>query len=162
MTEITDVDRVSADGIPIEIAGRTLRARFTNRSLLAMERKYGSLPKVGEVLRRVGGAEEDEEEVPLYATTFYFLGLALQHEDEITEDWLLDNADPKRILEYAEIAFQALIQAMPGVAVAANGENPTKPSKTAAAPKNNKSPGGASTGSLSRAAGSAAASSGTR
>lgn len=159
-----DVLSLMADGIPIEIAGHQFHARFTPHSVATLEARAGSMKKLSEMLNRLN--PEHEDPLPLYENVFYLLGLALRHETiptangtrPVTEEWLLDNADSTRILEYSQVAIAALVQGLPKPAQQ-DEERPTPPPSKAA--ETNGSTGEDGSGSQPLSSGSVLASSGT-
>ena len=86
-------------------------------SLKLMEDRHGSLKQIGELLSQVSSGD-----APLVSTVFWILALGLRHEklddgQPLDEDWLLDNGDTRQLQHYAEVAFTALVESLPGSAI---------------------------------------------
>ncbi|MGH7686375.1 MAG: hypothetical protein ACREN2_06120 [Candidatus Dormibacteria bacterium] len=164
----TDTDRLLGEGIPITLAGHSFHARFTPRALMGLEQRYGSIVQAGQMLQRLSPGADDP--APLYENVYYLLSLALRHEtvptpgrdttSPVTLDWLLDNTDTTRVLEYVQAVSAALIQALPAGAQRKDGD-PTTPPETAAKAEMNGSTGDDGSGLPSHSSDSLLASSGT-
>lgn len=120
---VTDADRLLANGAELTIDGHLFHVRFKPRSLKMLEDEYGSIAAVGSVLQGMADGT-----AKVIGPIFFVLSLGLLHEvvdgEHVTEDWLLDNGDTRDFPLYAEVAFAALVEALPaGPAV------PTKPVK---------------------------------
>ena len=163
MDMTTDVDRLSGKGVPLEIDGHSFTARFTMGSLADVETQYGSLVDVGKLLLRLGDPENNTgpTAAPLYGTVAALMVFTLRHERidgrPVTREWIDEHADPRRIVDYERIVFQALQLAMPG-----GGEQPDGDPTTPAPPaKRRRSRGERYSGSASPDAASAPPTSGT-
>lgn len=155
MDETTDnIDRLAGEGVALVIGGHQLTARFTMRSLKDLEKEHGSIIDVGKLLQRLADPAQNTgpDAVPMYGTVVSLMALALRYEhvddEPVTEDWILDHADPRRVVDYERLVFRALQLAMPA-ADERDATDPTTPPKTAAT---NASPGRRSSGSPSREA----------
>lgn len=151
---VTDADRLAAAGAALSIANHDFHVRYTPRSLKLLEDRYGSITKVGVVLANMQSGDE-----PMISTVFFILACGLRHEEDalgqpITEDWLLDNGDSHALNEYAEQAFAALLESLPG-------QKPADPTQARKRAKPSPSNGQATSGSASGTSISVLQSSGT-
>lgn len=167
MDDTDNVDRLAGEGVALEIAGHHLTARFTMRSLKDLQKEHGSIQDIGEMLRLLADPSKNTGPgaVPLYGTVASLLALALRYErigdQPVTEEWILDNADPRRIIGYEQAVIRALNLAMPGAADdTADPTPPATPEETTASVETG-FPGDLSSGSASPTAESAPPSSGT-
>lgn len=111
----TDAERIAAEGVPIVLRdGRTVRLRFSMRSLFEFERRWGSIEvatsALNDLIPPVVGVDDDgtprigraPNRKPV-STVVPVLAIGLSHEG-ITEDDLLDGP----LLDFRELAHDYL------------------------------------------------------
>lgn len=136
MTEqVTDADRVAAEGVPVPLVdGTTTDLRFGMRAIRHLERQFGSLDAMQEALPGEDGPPDGAFEA--MCTVLY---AGLMHTGR-SEDEVLDLLSPRMLNRYAEAIGQAFAIAFPEAEPGnVEGEPP--------ALQVNGSPGATSTGS---------------
>lgn len=102
---------VTYRGEPFTLAGRDLRVRYTMRSLLFIEERFGSITAMQEQISRGSGG-------PILTIGLDLLAAGLLHEHDgagapLTREELVELVDPRTIGEVLDMCGRALQAAFP-------------------------------------------------
>lgn len=127
----TDAERIAARGRPITLTdGREVRIRFGLRGLAQLERSFGSLKAVAEVLKAAVAAPGESA---ILDHLFTLIEAGLVHE-KITADELDELLDPAQLHRYSAAMAAAFTEAMPKDATSGKVEVPGPPAPTPPGP----------------------------
>ena len=113
MSEIHDADRIAADGITLNLAGRQVRVRYTMRSWRMVEDRFGSMAAALAALRWMVAPADTEPVAKPVDATITLLAAGLLHEG-LTEDDLWDATNITDLHAYQAAVLQAVDQGTPG------------------------------------------------